>query len=66
MKQLQTAAMKLSATRIYTYMHKIACAGKGYIFDDIPTDTIEAPYVEGADFIIGVSGNSMEPTYYDG
>lgn len=52
--------------RIYTYMQKIASAGKGFYFDDIPTDTIEAPYMEGADFIIGVSGDSMEPTYKDG
>ena len=55
-----------AALRIYTYMHKIAAAGNGFYFDDIPTDTIEAPYMEGADFIIGVSGDSMEPTYSDG
>lgn len=55
-----------AALRIYTYMHKIACAGDGFYFDDIPTDTLEAPYMEGADFIIGVSGDSMEPTYSDG
>lgn len=52
--------------RIYTYMRKIAAAGIGFYFDDIPTDTIEAPYLEHADFIIGVSGDSMEPTYKDG
>lgn len=52
--------------RMYTYMHKIAAAGKGFYFEDIPTDTLEAPYMEGADFIIGVNGDSMEPTYYDG
>lgn len=50
----------------YPYLGKIACAGTGFYFDDIPTDTIEAPYVEGADFIIGVSGESMEPDYHDG
>lgn len=57
-----------SGTRmaIYTYMRKIAAAGNGFYFDDIPTETIEAPYMEGADFIIGVSGDSMEPTYSDG
>ena len=52
--------------RIYTYMRKIAAAGTGFYFDDIPTDTIEAPFLENADFIIGVSGDSMEPTYSDG
>ncbi|MDO4602370.1 MAG: S24 family peptidase, partial [Eubacteriales bacterium] len=52
--------------RLYTYMHKIASAGNGFYFDDIPTDTIEAPYLPGADFIIGVNGDSMEPTYKDG
>ena len=52
--------------RLYTYMHKIASAGNGFYFDDIPTDTIEAPYLPGADFIIDVNGDSMEPTYKDG
>lgn len=52
--------------RLYTYLGKIACAGTGFYFDDIPTDTIEAPYMNGADFIIGVSGDSMEPNYHDG
>lgn len=55
-----------AALRIYTYMQKIAAAGNGFYFDDIPTETIEAPYMPGADFIIGVSGDSMEPTYSDG
>ncbi len=62
------AALNQSGTalRIYTYMRKIAAAGTGFYFDDIPTDTIEAPYCEKADFIIGVSGDSMEPTFHDG
>lgn len=55
-----------SRLRLYTYMDKIACAGTGFYFDDIPTDTLEAPYMKGADFIIGVSGDSMEPNYHDG
>ncbi|WP_181969621.1 XRE family transcriptional regulator [Hungatella hathewayi] len=59
-------ASRPAALRIYTFMHKIACAGNGFYFEDIPTDTLEAPYMEGADFIIGVSGDSMEPTYSDG
>lgn len=57
---------KPAALRIYTYMQKIAAAGNGFYFDDIPTETIEAPCMPGADFIIGVSGDSMEPTYIDG
>lgn len=52
--------------RIYTYLRKIACAGNGFYFDDIPTETIEAPYLEDAEFIVGVNGDSMEPTYKDG
>lgn len=55
-----------AALRIYTYLNKIACAGSGFYFEDIPTDTVEVPYMEGADFVIGVSGDSMEPTYRDG
>lgn len=57
---------KPAALRIYTYLNKIACAGSGFYFEDIPTDIVEAPYMEGADFVIGVSGDSMEPTYHDG
>lgn len=57
---------KDTIVRLYTYMHKIASAGNGFYFDDIPTDTIEAPYLPDADFIIGVNGDSMEPTYSDG
>lgn len=65
--ELEIAVKRTSSTiRLYTYMHKIAAAGTGFYFDDIPTDTIAAPYVENADFIIGVSGDSMEPTYHDG
>lgn len=65
-KQIQATGKTPAAARIYTYMNKIACAGNGFYFEDIPTDTIEAPYMEDADFIIGVSGDSMEPTYHDG
>lgn len=51
---------------LYTFMQHIACAGTGFYFEDIPSETIEAPYKEGADFIIGVNGDSMEPDYHDG
>lgn len=59
------AAEEIVPMRLWAYYGKIACAGTGFIFDDIPTDTIEAPDAN-ADFIIGVSGDSMEPDYYDG
>ncbi len=49
---------------------KFASAGSGaYLFDDIPTDTIEVedtPTARKADFVIGVDGDSMEPDFYDG
>lgn len=50
----------------YSYLGNIACAGTGFYFDDIPTEIIKAPYMDGADFIIGVSGESMEPDYHNG
>lgn len=47
-----------------------ASAGSGeYLFDDIPTDTIEVedtPMARKADFVVGVNGDSMEPDFYDG
>lgn len=49
---------------------RFASAGGGeYLFDDIPTDTIEVedtPTARRADFVIGVNGDSMEPDFYDG
>lgn len=57
---------ELIPLRLWAYYGKIACAGTGFIFDDIPSDTIEAPYRNDADFIIGVNGDSMEPDYSDG
>lgn len=58
-------AEEIVPLRLWAYYGKIACAGTGFIFDDIPTDTIEAPDAD-ADFIIGVNGDSMEPDYSDG
>lgn len=60
-----TALENSPTTRLWAYYGKIACAGAGFIFDDIPTALIEAPPAD-ADFIIGVSGDSMEPDYHDG
>ncbi len=58
-------AEEIVPTRLWAYYGKIACAGTGFYFDDIPSDNIEAPYAN-ADFIIGVNGDSMEPDYSDG
>ena len=65
-QQLDTVCSAPTALRLYTYVNKIACAGNGFYFEDIPTDQIEAPELPGTDFIIGVSGDSMEPTFQDG
>ena len=55
---------------IMAYYEKMASAGSGeYLFDDIPTDLIkvpDCPMAHKADFVIGVTGHSMEPTYCDG
>lgn len=57
-------------TRIISYYQKLASAGSGeYLFDEIPCDNIIVPensLSEKADFVIGVNGHSMEPTYHDG
>lgn len=57
-------------TYFMAYYHELASAGTGeYIFADLPTDTIEVPaneLSEKADFVIGVKGDSMEPTFHDG
>lgn len=52
------------------YYGKVASAGTGqYVFDDIPPEMI---VIENTDenvkvnFAIGVNGDSMEPTFYDG
>lgn len=51
---------------IYPYLNFVASAGSGSYIDDIPTEQLEAPFCPKADFIIGVSGASMEPDYLDG
>lgn len=61
----------LNSPKLYmSYYQRLASAGSGeYLFDDVPTDTIEVPVTklsEQADFVVGVNGDSMEPTYYDG
>lgn len=51
---------------LYPYLHRIACAGTSFAFEDIPTEQKLVPYMPGADFVIGVLGDSMEPTFFDG
>lgn len=71
-KEMHISKLKINAlpTRIITYYQKLASAGNGeYLFDDVPTDMIEVvdnELSDRADFVIGVNGDSMEPTYYDG
>ena len=66
-EQIQKMDAEISSEIVpYPYLGKIACAGTGFYFDDIPTEIIKAPYMDGADFIIGVSGESMEPDYHNG
>lgn len=52
--------------RIYPYLHNVASAGAGDYIADIPLDSIEAPYIKNADFVIGVCGDSMEPDFHSG
>lgn len=56
--------------RFLSYYQKMASAGRGeYLFSDIPTEVIavpDTPLSRRADFVIGVSGRSMEDTYFDG
>lgn len=69
-KQILELQQSIIPHYIMAYYEKMASAGSGeYLFDDIPTDLIEVPdcpMAHKADFVIGVTGHSMEPTYYDG
>ena len=50
----------------YLYLGKIAAAGTWVYPGDIPLDRIKVRKLNGADFVVGVSGDSMQPTYEDG
>lgn len=69
-RQINQAASTPAATRMINYYYRLASAGAGQIiFDMPPTKRIEIPDIpefKKADYAIGVNGNSMEPTYYDG
>lgn len=51
---------------MYPYIIGGASAGLTSFLTDIEIESIKAPICDNADFIISVSGDSMEPTYYDG
>lgn len=50
----------------YPYVLGGASAGATSFMTDVDIETIQAPAHPGADFVISVSGDSMEPTFYDG
>lgn len=70
LSSLPAHTIEATPTRIISYYQRLASAGSGeYLFDSIPTDNMEVPLnalSEQADFVLGVNGDSMEPTYHDG
>lgn len=64
-QEQEEKAREAENIKCYPFYNRIAAAGTGFYFEDIPIDTKDAPAKEGADFIVGVSGDSMEPTFYD-
>ena len=50
----------------YMFFGYIAAAGTWVYPEDIPFQTITTVKMEGANFIIGICGDSMEPTFFDG
>ncbi len=71
MKELENEPLSnITPMRTKPYYQHMASAGSGeYLFDHIPTDQIDVedtPLSQKADFVLGVNGHSMEPTYNDG
>lgn len=64
------SAAEIIPMRFLSYYQRMASAGKGeFLFPDIPTEVIpvpDTPLSRRADFVIGVSGRSMEDTFFDG
>ncbi len=50
----------------YLYLGKVAAAGTWVYPGDIPLERVREKKLSGADFIVGISGDSMRPTYEDG
>lgn len=67
---IKELGLKLIPKRVINYYQKLASAGKGeYLFEGIPTDLInvaDTEIAQEADFVLGVNGHSMEPTYQNG
>lgn len=57
---------KQSVLRSYPYIGKLAAAGSSVFSYDIPVRVIQAKPVLNAELIVGVNGDSMEPTLADG
>lgn len=70
MNQIKRVTNSFAQIRYIQYYQRLASAGNGeYLFDDIPADLLSVPVDEvssKADFVIGVNGDSMEPTFKDG
>lgn len=73
--QSENEALKLqlsqerTASRFFAYYGKIAAAGTSVEFSDITAGVRAYPETnlnKSADYIIGVSGDSMEPEYFNG
>ncbi|MBY4981985.1 helix-turn-helix domain-containing protein [Streptococcus suis] len=58
---------ELQATyHTYNYYDQPASAGTGQYLNDVKVETIELPIEVGADFVVPIYGDSMEPEYHSG
>ena len=62
----KTPYKTITSLCMYPYVLGGASAGATSFMTDIDIETVQAPLCPGEDFIIQVSGDSMEPTFYDG
>ena len=78
-KKITTLEYKINKNKLPTnlqdsliqlpYYNKLASAGNGdFLFEDLPIKTVDVlkSLSHGADFVIGVDGDSMEPSFNDG
>lgn len=65
-EQREETAADTKILQLYPYLNMAASAGTSTYIDDLPQEQIEAPFCRRADFIIGVSGDSMKPLYQSG